>query len=424
VQSNIPHQTDLPVSTQGAPSLALLQSIIDELPGIIYLVRGWDARIVLANNAARGTLGAHWQPDQSLLDVLAAAQVQISSEEGRPLPLASPAIMQSIQQRKKITPRLVHVQRPGGASRVLLAHALALDPAPLAQLQTGEKAAERIAPEEREPWALIVLEDRSLHQEAEQLKQVVQALKEAEVIKDDFIATAAHELRGPLTALVGYAEMLKEQQTGKGGAELAEWQMEALQIIAHDTMFIANLTSELLDVTRIQAGQLELHRYQANLVALVQRVAKRLRNATQSHELSVEAAAPRMYVSIDVQRIEQVVANLLSNAIKYSPEGGKIRVTIRSDQERGVAELAVQDQGIGIPESQHAGIFNRFFRAENALASGAEGAGLGLYLCKELVRLHHGRIWFESRAGQGSTFYVSLPLLAPGTFRESGPLGT
>lgn len=414
MQSKITHPKNPAVSTEGALplSLALVQQIIDELPYLAYLVRGWDARIVLVNKTAREVPELHWQPDQPFLEALSAANVEIASEDGRSPLLSLRATMHNLQQHGSVAPQQVRVQHPDGTSQALLIRARAVDPALLRQLPAEDTTAQATAPEEQEPWALFLLEERALHKEVEQLRQEVRTLKDAALIKDNFIAMVAHELRVPLTALVGYAEMLKGQTTGKGGAELAEWQMEALKIIAHDTMFIANLTNELLDVTRIQAGQLELHCYQVNLVALVQRVAMRLRHSASPHELSIETSAPRIYVSIDVQRIEQVVMNLLSNAIKYSLGDGQIRVTLRSDQEHSVAELAVQDQGIGIPEEQQPGIFSRFFRAENAIASGVEGAGLGLYLCKELVRLHNGRIWFESRPGQGSTFYVALPLLA------------
>ena len=108
--------------------------------------------------------------------------------------------------------------------------------------------------------------------------------------------------------------------------------------------------------------------------------------------------------------MKQVLSNLISNAIKYSPEGGPIEVTIAEDIERQEALLSVRDHGIGIPAQQQAQVFHRFVQADNARAYGIEGTGLGLYLCRALVERHEGRIWFESVEGQGSTFFIRLPL--------------
>ena len=110
------------------------------------------------------------------------------------------------------------------------------------------------------------------------------------------------------------------------------------------------------------------------------------------------------------RRIEQVLSNLISNAIKYSPDGGDIDISVREDQRDKAALLSVRDHGIGIPAHQQKRVFSRFMRADNAHAHNIGGTGLGLYLCRELVERHGGRIWFESVEGQGSTFFISLPL--------------
>jgi signal transduction histidine kinase len=261
--------------------------------------------------------------------------------------------------------------------------------------------------------AVLICQDMSAIKETEQLKSKIEAMKEAEQLKDNFIAAAAHELRSPLTGLMGYAEMLHQQAVRSKGSELAEWQIEALETITHDTMRIVGLTNDLLDVTRLHAGQLPLHRYNTNLVALTRRVMTRLRDTTKQHMLVVKSSAPRIAAYLDVQRIEQIVTNLLNNAIKYSPHGGEVLLSIQEDAKTGMAVLSVRDHGIGIPVSQQGQIFQRFFRATNATRLGLEGSGLGLYLSRELIQLHGGHIWFESVEGQGSTFYISLPL-APG----------
>jgi signal transduction histidine kinase len=114
-------------------------------------------------------------------------------------------------------------------------------------------------------------------------------------------------------------------------------------------------------------------------------------------------------MQVDVGRIEQVLINLITNAIKYSPQGGKVEITIWEETSSKTAWISVRDEGIGIPQDQQAQIFGRFIRADNAHAAGINGTGLGLYLCREFIQQHGGRIWFESTEGKGSTFFLTLP---------------
>jgi signal transduction histidine kinase len=154
------------------------------------------------------------------------------------------------------------------------------------------------------------------------------------------------------------------------------------------------------------------------LVALARRVLRRLQGATTRHTLELTTPNEFVVVDIDVGRIEQVLTNLVHNALKYSPAGGKITVTVTDEPSvgghPGYAMLSVHDSGIGIPASDQARLFGRFARAENARTGGIEGTGLGLFLCRELVERHGGRIWFESTTHpkhHGTTFYLTLPLV-------------
>jgi two-component system phosphate regulon sensor histidine kinase PhoR len=234
--------------------------------------------------------------------------------------------------------------------------------------------------------------------------------QEAERLKDEFIAIAAHELRNPLALLKGYAQMLLFQNKRGRGPALADWQNEALQNIDKATAGLVELTEDLLDVTRLQAGRLVLHLKPSDLVALAQRMVKRLQMTTEQHSLSVVTSLEHLVVPIDPGRIEQVLGNIINNAIKYSPEGGPIEVTIREEIEANEALLSIRDQGIGIPAHQQTRIFGRFERADNARTYQIGGTGLGLYLCRAIVEQHGGRLWFESTEGQGSTFFIALPI--------------
>jgi signal transduction histidine kinase len=236
-------------------------------------------------------------------------------------------------------------------------------------------------------------------------------LKEAERVKDEFIGIAAHELRNPLASLKGYAQMLILQTARGRGPQLADWQTEALEAIDQATLRLVDLTEDLLDVTRLQAGRFELYFAPTNLVALTRRVVARYPVPTEYHTISVLAPPEHIITLVDPGRMEQVLNNLISNAIKYSPSGGDIEIRVHQEIETNSAMLSIHDCGIGIPAHQHARIFSRFVRADNARALGIRGTGLGLYLCREFIERQGGRIWFESVEGEGSTFFITLPLI-------------
>ena len=248
-------------------------------------------------------------------------------------------------------------------------------------------------------------------------------LAEAERVKDEFVTLAAHELRTPIAVASGYAQMLLRSPDPLAEGEtrdapLAPWQEDALRDISLAMSRLTALTDDLLDVTRLQAGRLQLSKEPHDLVALARRLCRRMQTTTTKHEIRLEARARHLIVDIDVRRIEQTLHNLINNAIKYSPAGGIIAVTLRRIEpsaEQGIAtssaELTVKDHGLGIPADQQGMIFERFARARNAQELGIDGTGLGLYLCREILAAHDGRIWFESIEGQGTTFHVLLPLL-------------
>ena len=375
---------------------ALLQRILDELPSSVYLVRGRDARLVLANHAAAAVWGAPWQPGQPMGTFLEKHRIRVCDPEGHPLPLEQLATLRAVQRGETVHQQQVTIHRPDGTVLPVLVNAVALE---AHQFDVAPSAVVPHAAEQAEPAAIVVHQD-------------VTALKEAEQLKDEFISIAAHELRTPLSILTGFVQTLLNQTARGKGPPLAEWQQQSLQGIDLATARLVDLAEDLLDVTRVQAGRLELQLQPTDLVALARRVLARRQLTTERHTLTLVTALPHLVVHADPRRIEQVLSNLIGNAIKYSPEGGAIEVTLRADDETHEALLSVRDRGIGIPLHEQAQIFGRFARASNAQVYGIRGAGLGLYLCSELVEAHGGRIWLESAEGQGSTFFVALPLPA------------
>lgn len=368
---------------------ALLQAVIDELPGSVYLVRGRDARLVLANRAVAEVWGAHWEPGTALGEFLAKNGTQVFHLDGRPLALEEFATLRAVQTGISVRHHQEIIHHADGTTLPVLVNAVALDPRVLERHETRT--------EEVEPAAIVIHLD-------------VTALKEAERVKDEFIGIAAHELRTPLAVIKGFSQMLLMQTRRGKGPALADWQTEAIADIDSATNRLVELTEDLLDVTRLQAGRLELQREPADLVALVKRILARFQMTAENHHLVLDVMQEHLVCNIDPRRIEQVFSNLINNAIKYSPQGGPISITLAEDGGQCNALFTIEDQGIGIPENQHGRIFSRFMRADNTQMHDIKGTGLGLYLCRELVERHDGRIWFKSVEGEGSTFYVSLPL--------------
>lgn len=380
---------------------ALLQTVIDELPSAVYLVRGHDAHLVLANRAVKEVWGAEWNQGVPLSEFLAQNGIRVFHTDGRPLKLEEFATIRSIQRSASVYHYQEIIRHRDGTTLPVLVNAVAIDSQVLG-LNEGKDTADQ-----PEPAAIVV-------------HQNVTALKEAERLKDEFIGIAAHELRNPLAVIKGFAQMLITQTRRGNGPELADWQNEAIQDIDTATSRLVELTEDLLDVTRLQAGRLELSVEPTDLVALVGRIAARIQITTERHCISVSATPEHIVSDVDSRRIEQVVNNLLNNAIKYSPDGGDIVVTLGEDTATKSALLCIEDHGIGIPKAQQARIFSRFMRADNARARDIGGTGLGLYLSRELVERHGGRIWFESIEGEGSRFYVSLPLHTKTSISTSG----
>jgi signal transduction histidine kinase/GAF domain-containing protein len=375
---------------------ALLQQILDELPTSAYLVRGVDARLVLANQASAMVWGATWRSEQPMQDFLAQHHIRIARIDGHPLSFDQLATIRAVRERETVHAYQEVIRHPDGTTLPVVVHAVALDLRALDMTEQSSPESTSLQ-DESEVAALVVHQDVSL-------------LKDAERVKDEFISIAAHELRTPLAILKGFAQTLIVQTARKHGPELAEWQMEALAGIDHATGRMVELVDDLLDVSRLQAGRFTLHPLPTDLVALTQRVITRLQLTTERHRLVFHTEAEYLVANLDPVRMEQVLTNLVANAIKYSPDGGIIALLLAPCQDGQHLQLSIQDKGIGIPVDQQAQIFGRFARAENARLCNISGTGLGLYLCRELVEQHQGRIWFESTEGRGSTFFLTLPL--------------
>ncbi|HLG68970.1 MAG TPA: ATP-binding protein [Chloroflexota bacterium] len=230
--------------------------------------------------------------------------------------------------------------------------------------------------------------------------------REVDRMKSEFVALASHELRTPLTTIKGYVDLLLDPGTGS----LSPIQQEFAGTIQLGADRLMTLINDLLDLSRIEAGGLELARERTEVRQLVDRAAAMLRMQYESKHQQLDIEIPNHLPAVDADpdRINQVLINLLSNAYKYTPAEGRITVTARSAGEK--VELSVKDTGIGMSLDDQTKLFTKFFRARNPAARKVGGTGLGLTISKSLVEMHGGSLTFESTLGEGSTFTVSLPV--------------
>jgi signal transduction histidine kinase len=245
--------------------------------------------------------------------------------------------------------------------------------------------------------AAVVLESRALIDEAAR----VQAQEQAARLKEDFVSAAAHDLKTPLTTLLGQAQILEVRFSREPA--LAAHQ-PAVGRIAREARRLSALVDDLLDASRIEEGKLEVRREPTDIAAVVRQVAERGR--PEKARIVVDAR-DRLSGSFDRRRIEQLVDNLVENGLKYSAQDSPVEVQAWRDN--GEIRISVRDHGIGIPAPDLAHVFERFHRASNVSARRYAGIGLGLYICRGIAHEHGGRIWVESTVGEGSTFHVALP---------------
>jgi PAS domain S-box-containing protein len=228
-----------------------------------------------------------------------------------------------------------------------------------------------------------------------------------EQLKNEFVATVSHELRTPLAAIYGAAVTLRRDDLPLG----QDQRENLLGIVASEADRLARTVNDILWTSRLDSGTLHVAIESCDAVGLAADVAAAARThlpADVELELSAEDEVPR--VAADPDKVRQVLANLVDNAIKYSPDGGRVAIAVEPDD--GRVRFLVRDHGLGIPPLEQRRIFDKFYRLDPEMTRGVGGTGLGLYICRELIRRMDGRIWVDSREGAGSTFGFELPAVA------------
>ena len=248
--------------------------------------------------------------------------------------------------------------------------------------------------------AALAIENAKLYTEQVDARRKVEDLSR---LKDEFLSIASHELRTPVTSIKGYTQLAK-MLIKEGDLNTSE---EYLDIALDQIDRMSRLILELLDVSRIETGRLEIRREPIAWPQFVRDVVHRHHTAVSDRRFHLSVPEAGKIVTGDRDRLEQVLGNLLENAVKYSPDGSDVTVTVEDKVDSLVT--AVCDRGIGIPSDELNQVFERFHRGRQVSSTNYGGLGLGLYITKQIIERHGGSIWVESREGQGTTFYFSLP---------------
>ena len=249
--------------------------------------------------------------------------------------------------------------------------------------------------------AAVAIENAHLFTQQVEARRKVEDLSR---LKDEFLSIASHELRTPVTSIKGYTQLAKGLIQENDLTTSAEYLDIALDQI--DRM--SRLILELLDVSRIETGRLEIRREPIAWCRFVTEVVSRHQTAHAERKFEVETPRGELSVIGDRDRLEQVLGNLIENAVKYSPEGSEVLVRVQDVDGRAMTSVA--DHGIGIPTDELAQVFERFHRGRQVSSTNYGGLGLGLYISKQIVERHAGSIWVESREGGGTTFFFALPI--------------
>jgi len=250
--------------------------------------------------------------------------------------------------------------------------------------------------------SVLAIQNARLFREIEDKSRQIEA---ANRHKSEFLANMSHELRTPLNAIIGFSEVLGERMFG----ELNEKQAEYTDDILSSGRHLLSLINEILDLSKVEAGRMELEVATFDLPLAIDNARTFVRERATKHGINLDVTVDERLGDFvgDERKIKQILLNLLSNAVKFTPEGGRIGINAR--QADGVVEISVSDTGIGISPEDQAKIFEEFRQVGGDYAHKREGTGLGLTLAKKFVELHGGRIWVESEVGKGSTFSFTLP---------------
>ncbi len=351
---------------QAAQMSALLRGLDDAVT-----ILDASGRIVLRNEAMARLTGAHHGDAQSLDDF--DSNRRILALDGSPLPKEQHPAYRMLRG-EKVDGEETLVERPDGSRR-----------------QVAWSNSSLVDERGKVEMAILIGRD-------------VTELRQLEQLREDYLRAVSHDLRNPLTSILGHAQLIKRVLEKTGVTGIAPKSAES---IATTAQRMNSMIQDLADAARLESGQVRLELSPVDLPTFVLNLRERMDEPGDADRIEVEAPSGLPWVRADLSHLERILRNLLSNALKYSPSDQMVTVTI-SEQD-GQVVTSVSDRGIGMSPEELSRLFERYYRTGKARASGG-GLGLGLYITRGLVKANGGRIWVESKEGKGSTFTFTLPV--------------
>jgi signal transduction histidine kinase len=246
--------------------------------------------------------------------------------------------------------------------------------------------------------------NQRLSEDSEKMREMNERLRELQSVKDNFLSSVSHELRTPLTSIRSFSEILLENEDAED-----EVKREFISIINKESERLTRLVNDVLDLAKIEAGQMRFETEPVDFNMLSREVVRALAPLAQENGITVESRLPPELPPVlgDRDRLHQVLTNLLSNALKFSHRDTVVVLSGRANDE-AMVEFCIEDRGPGIPKEELARIFDKFRQVGDTLTEKPAGTGLGLAICREIITLHGGRVWVQSKTGQGSKFFFTV----------------
>jgi signal transduction histidine kinase len=397
---------------QAVSSTLDLQTVLSTIVGHAVQLSGTDCGIIYEYDEPTQEfhLRASYQMEQELVQAYQATPLRLGQgATGRAAETRVPFQIADLSQEHELPTRGMRpiLSRLGYQS--LLAVPLLLDQKIMGALTIYRRQTGSFAPEVMNllqtfaTQSVLAIQNARLFREIEDKSRQIEA---ANRHKSEFLANMSHELRTPLNAIIGFSEVLGERMFG----ELNEKQAEYTDDILSSGRHLLSLINEILDLSKVEAGRMELEVAPFDLPLAIDNARTFVRERATKHGITLDVTVDERLADFvgDERKIKQILLNLLSNAVKFTPEGGRIGINAR--QADGVVEISVSDTGIGIAPEDQPKIFEEFRQVGTDSAHKTEGTGLGLTLAKKFVELHGGKIWVESEVGKGSKFTFTLPM--------------